>query len=84
MTAVQSDTLQVLKEILDEVAGVPAEDISLESSFIDDLSMDSLTVVSLFVLIQRRFGTEVPNAVFDRLTTVGEAVAYLEHGAIPA
>ncbi|MFJ2609922.1 acyl carrier protein [Streptomyces sp. NPDC087425] len=84
MTAVQSDTLQVLKEILDEVAGVPAEDISLESSFTNDLGMDSLTVVSLFILIQRRFGTEVPNAVFDRLTTVGEAVAYVEHGEIPA
>ncbi|MEV7440876.1 acyl carrier protein [Streptomyces sp. NPDC091204] len=84
MTAVQSDTLQVLKEILDEVAGVPAEDISLESSFIDDLGLDSLTIVSVFVLIQRRFGTDVPNAVFDRLTTVGEAVEYLEHGQIPA
>ncbi|MEU9158905.1 acyl carrier protein [Streptomyces sp. NPDC048424] len=84
MTAVQSDTLQVLKEILDEVAGVPAEDVSLESSFIDDLGMDSLAIVSLFVLIQRRLGTDVPNDVFDRLTTVGQAVAYIEHGEIPA
>ncbi|KOX06492.1 acyl carrier protein [Streptomyces sp. NRRL B-1140] len=84
MTVVQSDTLQVLKEILDEVAGVPAEDVTLESSFIDDLGMDSLAIVSLFVLIQRRLGTDVPNAVFDRLTTVGETVAYLEHGETPA
>ncbi|MER6546729.1 acyl carrier protein [Streptomyces sp. NPDC001250] len=80
MTAVRSDTLQ----ILDEVAGVPAEDVSPESSFVDDLSLDSLTVVSLFVLVQRRFGTEVPNAAFDRPTTVGKAVAYLERGKIPA
>ncbi|MFF3986715.1 acyl carrier protein [Streptomyces sp. NPDC001797] len=84
MTAVQSDTLQILKEILDEVAGVPAEDVTPDSSFTEDLSLDSLTVVSLFVLVQRRFGTEVPNAVFDRLTTVGKAVAYLERGEIPA
>ncbi|MFJ5551363.1 acyl carrier protein [Streptomyces sp. NPDC093225] len=84
MTAVQSDTLQGLKEILDEVADVPAEDVSLESSLTDDLGLDSLTVVSLFVLVQRRFGTEVSNAAFDRLTTVGEVVAYLEHGELPA
>ncbi|MDH6515142.1 acyl carrier protein [Streptomyces sp. SAI-208] len=84
MTAVQSDTLQTLKEILDEVAGVPAEDVTPDSSFTEDLALDSLTVVSLFVLVQRRFGTEVPNEVFDRLTTVGKAVAYLERGEIPA
>ncbi|MDH6454530.1 MULTISPECIES: acyl carrier protein [unclassified Streptomyces] len=84
MTAVQSDTLQTLKEILDEVAGVPAEDVTPDSSFTEDLALDSLTVVSLFVLVQRRFGTEVPNEVFDQLTTVGKAVAYLERGEIPA
>ncbi|MDH6547356.1 acyl carrier protein [Streptomyces sp. SAI-041] len=84
MTAVQSDTLQTLKEILGEVAGVPAEDVTPDSSFTEDLALDSLTVVSLFVLVQRRFGTEVPNEVFDRLTTVGKAVAYLERGEIPA
>ncbi|MFJ6086839.1 acyl carrier protein [Streptomyces sp. NPDC092369] len=84
MTAVQSDTLQTLKEILDEVAGVPAEDVTPDSSFTEDLALDSLTVVSLFVLVQRRFGIEVPNEVFDQLTTVGKAVAYLERGEIPA
>ncbi|WP_406464687.1 acyl carrier protein [Streptomyces sp. NBC_01622] len=84
MTAVQSDTLQTLKEILDEVAGVPAQDVTPDSSFTEDLALDSLTVVSLFVLVQRRFGTEVPNEVFDQLTTVGKAVAYLERGEIPA
>ncbi|MEU9325938.1 acyl carrier protein [Streptomyces canus] len=84
MTAVQSDTLQTLKEILDEVAGIPAEDVTPDSSFTEDLALDSLTVVSLFVLVQRRFGTEVPNEVFDQLTTVGKAVAYLERGEIPA
>ena len=84
MTAVQSDTLQTLKEILDEVAGIPAEDVTPDSSFTEDLALDSLTVVSLFVLVQRHFGTEVPNEVFDQLTTVGKAVAYLERGEIPA
>ncbi|MEU8436251.1 acyl carrier protein [Streptomyces sp. NPDC029216] len=84
MTAVQSDTLQILKDILDEVAEVPAEEVTPESSFTEDLGLDSLAVVSLFVLVQRRFGTEVPNSVFEQLTTVGRAVAYLERGEIPA
>jgi acyl carrier protein len=81
MSTVQSDTLHILKEILDEVAGIPAERVTLEASFIDDLELDSLSIVSVFVLVQRRFGVEVPNEVFDRLGTVGQAVAYLEHGA---
>ncbi|MFE6667970.1 acyl carrier protein [Streptomyces sp. NPDC057697] len=83
MSTVQSDTLQTLKEILDEVAEVPADQVTPESSFVDDLELDSLSIVSVFVLVQRRFGVEVPNEVFDRLSTVGRAVAYLEHGTIP-
>ncbi|WP_035804572.1 acyl carrier protein [Kitasatospora mediocidica] len=84
MSTVQSDTLQTLKEILDEVAEIPAERISLESSYIEDLELDSLAIVSVFVLVQRRFGVEVPNADFDRLTSVGSTVAYLEDREIPA
>ncbi|MFB7215055.1 acyl carrier protein [Streptomyces sp. NPDC056255] len=83
MSTVQSDTLQILKEILDEVAEIPADQVALESSFVDDLELDSLSIVSVFVLVQRRFGVEVPNEIFDRLSTVGRAVAYLEHGAVP-
>ncbi|MFF8993548.1 acyl carrier protein [Streptomyces sp. NPDC014983] len=82
MSTVQSDTLQTLKEILDEVAEIPAEQVTLDASFIDDLELDSLSIVSVFVLVQRRFGVEVPNDVFDRLGTVGQAVAYLERGAV--
>ncbi|MFI9270975.1 acyl carrier protein [Kitasatospora sp. NPDC052896] len=83
MSTVQSGTLQVLTEILDEVAEVPADQVTPEASFVEDLQLDSLSIVSVFVLVQRRFGVDVPNDVFDRLSTVGRTVAYLESGELP-
>lgn len=84
MIDTKEEILETLKEILDEVAEVPAEQVTPDASFTDDLELDSLTVVSLLVVVQRRFGIEVPNAVFDRLTTVGQTVAFLQNGEIPA
>ncbi|MER6916692.1 acyl carrier protein [Streptomyces sp. NPDC000594] len=72
------DILRTLAEILDEVAEIPAEQVTIDASFTDDLELDSLAVVSVFVLVQRRFGVDVPNEDADALTTVREAVEYLE------
>ncbi|MCI0386315.1 acyl carrier protein [Streptomyces sp. CNQ085] len=74
----RDDILITLREILDEVAEIPGEQVTLDASFAGDLELDSLAVVSVFVLVQRRFGIEVPNEDADRLTTVREAVDYLE------
>ncbi|WP_336320956.1 acyl carrier protein [Streptomyces lavendofoliae] len=74
----REDIIHTLQEILDEVAEVPAEKVTLDATFTGDLELDSLAVVSVFVLVQRRFGISVPNEVADRLTTVRAAVEYLE------
>ncbi|MEV8535738.1 acyl carrier protein [Streptomyces sp. NPDC051211] len=74
----REDIVRTLQEILDEVAEVPAEKVTLDASFTGDLELDSLAVVSVFVLVQRRFGIQVPNEDADRLTTVRAAVDYLE------
>ncbi|MBB5959704.1 acyl carrier protein [Saccharothrix tamanrassetensis] len=83
MSTTGQDVLQVLREIIDEVAEIPAGRIGLDSAFVSDLELDSLAMVSVFVLVQRRLGVEVPNSVVEKLTSVGEAVAYLEHGKAP-
>ncbi|WP_130796195.1 acyl carrier protein [Streptomyces otsuchiensis] len=70
--------LDTLREILDEVAEVPADRVTLDAGFTDDLELDSLAIVSVFVLVQRRFGVDVPNEDADTLTTVRAAVDYLE------
>ncbi|MGK5693444.1 acyl carrier protein [Streptomyces sp. URMC 128] len=74
----RDDILRILTEILDEVAEVPADRVTPDASFTDDLELDSLAVVSVFVLVQRRFGLDVPNEDADALTTVRAAVDYLE------
>ncbi|GLZ32258.1 acyl carrier protein [Lentzea sp. NBRC 105346] len=76
-------TLETLRDIIEEVAEVPAGGITPESHFVDDLQLDSLAVVSLFVLVKRRIGVDVPDEIADQLTTVGQAVAYLEQGVVP-
>ncbi|MCC8476987.1 acyl carrier protein [Streptomyces sp. CS149] len=75
---IREDIVRTLQEILDEVAEVPAEQVTLDATFTGDLELDSLAVVSVFVLVQRRFGVSVPNEDADRLTTVRAAVEYLE------
>lgn len=72
------DIIRTLQEILEEVAEVPAEKITWDATFAEDLELDSLAVVSVFVLVQRRFNVSVPNEDADRLTTVRAAVEYLE------
>ncbi|MQS06166.1 beta-ketoacyl-ACP synthase III [Streptomyces sp. IF17] len=74
----RDDILRILTEILDEVAEVPADRVTPDASFTDDLELDSLAVVSVFVLVQRKFGLDVPNEDADGLTTVRAALDYLE------
>lgn len=67
-----------LAEIVNEIAGVPAEDIQLEKSFTDDLDVDSLSMVEVVVAAEERFGVSIPDDDVKNLRTVGDAVAYIE------
>lgn len=79
-----TDVLATLRGIIEEVTEIPADGITPESRFVEDLQLDSLAQVSLFVLVKRRLGVDVPDEIADQLTTVGQAVAYLEQGVVPA
>ena len=67
-----------LAEIVNEIAGVPAEDVQLEKSFTDDLDVDSLSMVEVVVAAEERFGVKIPDDEVKNLRTVGDAVAYIE------
>ena len=67
-----------LADIVNEVAGVPAEDVQLEKSFIDDLDVDSLSMVEIAVAAEERFEVRIPDEEIKNLRTVGDAVAYIE------
>ena len=70
-----------LAEIVNEVAGVPADDVQLDKSFTDDLDVDSLSMVEIIYAAEEKFGVSIPDEEAKNLKTVGDAVAYIERAA---
>ncbi len=67
-----------VKNIVVEQLGVSADEVSPESSFVDDLGADSLDVVELVMALEEEFGVEIPDEAAEKIATVGEAVKYIE------
>ena len=67
-----------VKDIIAEQLGVKKEEIKQESSFIDDLGADSLDTVEVVMALEEEFGIEIPDEDAEKITTVGEAVGYIE------
>ena len=67
-----------LAELVNEVAGVPVEDVQLDKSFVYDLDVDSLAMVEIIVGCEEKFGVTIPDEESKNLKTVGDAVAYIE------
>ena len=76
--ATQQEILSGLAEIVNEVAGVPTDDVQMDKSFIDDLDIDSLSMVEVVVAAEERFGVKIPDDDVKGLQTVGDAVTYIE------
>lgn len=73
----QADVLAGLKEIVEEVAGVPAASIELGKNFTEDLDVDSLSMVEVVVAAEERFGVKIPDDQVGELVTVGDAVNFI-------
>jgi acyl carrier protein len=71
------DILVGLAEIVEEVAGVGKDEVTLEKSFVDDLDIDSLSMVEIAVQAEDRFGVKIPDDELANLKTVGDAVDYV-------
>jgi acyl carrier protein len=67
-----------LADIVNEVAGIPADDVQLDKSFTDDLDVDSLSMVEVVVAAEEKFGVKIPDDQVKDLRTVGDAVAFIE------
>ncbi|MGH3471937.1 MAG: acyl carrier protein [Nocardioidaceae bacterium] len=68
-----------LAEIVNEVAGIPVEDVQMDKSFTDDLDVDSLSMVEVVVAAEEKFDVKIPDDEVKNLKTVGDAVAYIEN-----
>ena len=70
-----------LAGIVEEVAGVDAADVTIEKSFVDDLDIDSLSMVEIAVQAEDKFGVKIPDDELANLKTVGDAVNYITKNA---
>ena len=71
------EILAGLGEIVEEIAGVPADEVTPSKSFVDDLDIDSLSMVEIAVAAQDKFGVEIPDDQLKDLTTVQDVVNFV-------
>src|ERR1700722_15983491 len=67
-----------VKKIVVEQLGVKEEDISNDSSFVDDLGADSLDTVELVMALEEEFGIEIQDEEAEKITTIQQAIDFIE------
>lgn len=70
--------LEKVKEIIQDKLNLDDVVITAETSFKDDLGVDSLDLFELVMALEEEFGTEIPSEDLEKLTTVGSVIEYIE------
>ena len=70
-----------VKKIIGEQLGVEEDEVTPEASFVEDLGADSLDTVELVMALEEEFNIEIPDEDAEKMTSVGEAVRYIEEKA---
>lgn len=78
MAQEEQEILSGLAEIVNEETGVEAADVQPEKSFTDDLDIDSLSMMTIVVNAEEKFGVTIPDDAVKDLNTVGDAVKYIQ------
>jgi acyl carrier protein len=73
-----SDTFNEIKAIIVDLLGVDEGKVTMEASFREDLEADSLDLVELIMEFEEKFGAEISDEDAQTITTVGEAVNYID------
>ncbi len=67
-----------VRKLVCEQLGVKEEEVTIEASFVEDLGADSLDTVELVMALEEEFETEIPDEEAEKITTVKEAINYIE------
>lgn len=78
MAASQDKIIAGIAEIVEEVTGIEPSEVTIEKSFIDDLDIDSLSLVEIAVQLEDKYGVKIPDEELAGLRTVGDAVSYVQ------
>jgi acyl carrier protein len=73
-----AEILDKFASILSDVAGVSAEDVELGKSLIDDLDIDSLSMVEIAMEVEKAMGIGIPDEQLQNLKTVADVVNYIK------
>ena len=73
-----SSVADKVKKIVVEQLGVSEDQVTPEAKFIEDLGADSLDQVELVMALEEEFGSYIPDEDAEKLTTVGDAIKYVE------
>jgi len=72
------DLFEEIRETICEQLKAKPEDISLETSFIDDLGTDSLDSIELVMALEEKYDIEIPDEDAEKMAKVGDVVDYIE------
>lgn len=67
-----------VRKLVCEQLGVKEEEVTINASFVEDLGADSLDTVELVMALEEEFETEIPDEDAEKITTVNEAIKYIE------
>ena len=70
--------LERVKEIIEEKLGLDGVEITVATSFKDDLEVDSLDLFELVMALEEEYGIEIPSEDLEQITTVGAIIEYIE------
>ena len=71
-------TFDKVKAIVVEQLGVDEAEVTIDSTFIDDLGADSLDIVELIMAFEEEFNVEIPDDVAEKIKTVQDTVEYID------
>lgn len=77
MAMSEQEILEGIAELVNDETGVDVEEVQMDKSFTEDLDIDSLSMTSIVVQAEDKFGVKIPDEDIKNLTTVRDVVEYI-------